>query len=103
MPPAASSSCADANSNRAGDATEHTTSGLNKYRASGEAAATEHSMPRCDAASTERRVAQDGHAYTYGEFAEWYGHDVERIWSSSMRTLSPQPEDCLTGVATEHA
>ena len=29
MPPAASSSCADANSNRAGDATEHTTSGLN--------------------------------------------------------------------------
>ena len=105
LPPADSSNCAGADSNRAGDATEHTTWRFNTYRASGEAAAaTEHSMPRCDAASTERRVAQDGHAYTYEEFAKWYDHDAEHIWSSRMLSLSPQSTERTTcaGAATEH-
>ena len=66
------------------------------------AAATEHCAQRCHTASAERRVARDGHAYTYEDFAEWYGHDADHVWSTSILALSSQPEDCTDLVATEH-
>ena len=87
LPPKGSSNFADASSNIT----------------SAEAAATEHSARRCDAASTESRVAPDGHAYTYEQFADWYDHHAERIWRTSIVSPGPRPEDCPTGVATERA
>ena len=72
------------------------------------AAAAEHSARPCDTrprdtASAERRVARDGYAYTYEQFAQYYRHDAERMWNASIASPNPQPEDCPTGVATEHA
>ena len=49
-------------------------------------------VPQCAATSSERRVALDGIAYTYEAFANWYGRDAERVWSTS----TVRPTDVAT-------
>ena len=65
-------------SNRAGDATEHTTGPSNA------ATASEHSEPQREAPSPERRVDQDGVAYTYGQSLLTYEgmHTHTHTWQS---------------------
>ena len=78
-------------SNRVGDATEPT------IGPSPEATSSAHSEPQREAPSPERRVDQDGVAYTYTEVEQSCGNDAAGNWGTGA-----PPPPALKAAAREH-